>query len=61
MGGCSRCKRKVKTRKVFSFMLCEECWKSSSDSVKEQYPTWGVKKKLPDSPKQDSIKKEERE
>ncbi len=40
MARCSRCKRKGKVRKVYSFVLCEECWKGSSDMTKGQYPTY---------------------
>ena len=40
-GTCSRCKKKnVEVKKVFNYMLCQRCWASCEETVRNQYPVF---------------------
>ena len=40
--GCSKCKEKKETRKVYNFRLCEKCFGEANESIQKAYPVWMV-------------------
>lgn len=40
-GTCSHCKKKnIGVKKVFNYMLCQRCWASCEETVRNQYPVF---------------------
>ena len=40
-GTCSHCKKKnIEVKKVFNYMLCQRCWASCEETVRNQYPVF---------------------
>ena len=42
---CSRCKEKKEVHKVYTFVLCKQCWEASPKSIQKLYPVWQKLKK----------------
>jgi hypothetical protein len=40
-GTCSHCKKKnIEVKKVFNYMLCQRCWASCDEKVRNQFPVF---------------------